>query len=557
MRRVTFVLLALVLLAQALVGPACAQENAGTQSWYEVDAINPGLGERPDEMDLSTPQSSVESFLAAGGADDWDTAAHILDLALIPEDEQAEVGPQRAEQLFTVIDRKIVVNWFQLLDRPDALDARAASESAMAGEPRRSLLLALVEMDGRPVSLRLNRLHVEGAEPVWLFSRQSVENLPALYALYGPSRLELALPEALRQPAFWNLRWWEVIALPLVISAALGLARLTYKLMSRGLGRDRRDSGAASLLVALRPPVILTVIAFTLAFCTQHLFVFSGRIDTLLSPLVAICFVAATIWAIINVADAIIDRLVSFDGDALTPTGSGQEKKREFATKVAAIRRAMIVVVTIAGVGVILREANLMQTLGFSLLASAGAFTLVLAFAARNILTNVMASLQIALNQSARIGDKIVYDGHLCSVERIHFTYVQLREWTGKRIVVPVVDFAAEPFENWMMREPSMIGEVRLRLAHDADVSKLRERYFAALDDIDDESEAAMSDDRGVYVAGHDAFGMEVLFMVPCPDPNTAWARICDVRERMLAEAADLAQDSRPVFPAISAADAG
>ncbi|MCE0504219.1 MULTISPECIES: mechanosensitive ion channel family protein [unclassified Roseivivax] len=549
-------ILRLVLLCLALVLPvAPAAQESGDTPWYQVEAINPGLGAAPDRIDRTTPQAAIESFLTAGRGDNWEAAAHLLDLAGWPEDEQAEVGPRLARQLFTVIDRKIVVNWYHLLDRPDALDARAAAESAMAGQPRRSLMLALVELDGRPVSLRLNRMQAPESDPVWLFSRQSVDNVPALYKLYGPSRLEALLPAPLRERAFWGLRWWEVIGLPLVLGLAVGLARLTYMAMSRGLGRTRRDEGSESILVALRPPMILAVVSTTLALFTQHFFLFSGRVDTLLSPLIAIGFVGATIWAVINLADTVMDRLLSFDGDALTATGEGQEKKRELATKVAAIRRATIVIVVIAGAGIILREANLMQTLGFSLLASAGAFTLVLAFAARNMLANIMASMQIALNQSARIGDKIVFQGHLCSVERIHFTYVQLREWTGKRIVVPVVDFAQEPFENWTMRDPAMIGEVRLRLAHDADVPALRERYYALLDHLDDRDEIAQKDDRGVYVAGHDAFGQEVLFMVPCPDPNTAWARICEVREGMLTEAARLAEDGRPIFPQVSAAE--
>ncbi|WP_149757639.1 mechanosensitive ion channel family protein [Roseivivax sediminis] len=554
MRPIIFVLTCLALLLPVAAG---AQQNAATTSWYEVEALNRGLGPAPVDLDRTTPQSTVESFLSLGRASRFEEAAHLLDLAGWPEDEQEEYGPRIAREFFTVIDRKVVVNWYQLLDRPDALDAQAASDSAMAGQPRRSLLMALVELDGRPISLRLNRMKVPDADPVWVISRQTVDNVPALYEAYGPSRLEAWLPDPLRTRAFWGLRWWEVIGLPLVIGLSVGLGRLTYRVMSRGLGRTRRDSGSDSFLVALRPPVILAVVASTLAICTQNVFLFSGRIDTLLSPLIAIGFVTATIWAIINVADAFMDRLISFDGDALTATGEGQERKREKATKVAAIRRGMIVVVVVAGAGIILREANLMNTLGFSLLASAGAFTLVLAFAARNMLSNVMASMQIALNQSARIGDKIVYDGHLCSVERIHFTYVQLREWTGKRIVVPVVDFADEPFENWTMRDPALIGEVRLRLAHDADVAALRRRYYEVLDGLDTDEEKALEVDRGVYVAGHDVFGQEVLFMVPCADPNSAWPRICEVRERILAAAAELATEAHPIFPKVSAMDAG
>ena len=555
MRR--FAALLVFVFVAALGVPVHAQENAATSSWYSLGILNPGLGPAPDDIDRTTPRSTVESFLALGRDNRWDDAAHLLDLAGWPDDEQRDVGAALARQLFVVIDRKIVVNWYQLLDRPDALDARAASETAMAGEPRRSLLLALVELGGRPISLRLNRVKEPARDPVWVFSRQTVDNVPDLYAVYGPSRLERWLPEPLLKRAFWNLRVWELIGLPVMIALAIALGRLTYAMMSRGLGRTRRDEGSTSILVALRPPAILVVVAGTLAICTKNLFLFSGRIDTVLSPMIAVGFVTATIWAIVNLADTIMDRLVSFDGDVLTEVGEGQERKRDMATKVAAIRRAMIVVVTIAGMGIILREANIMQTLGFSLLASAGAFTVILAFAARNMLANVMASLQIALNQSARIGDKIVYDGHLCSVERINFTFVQLREWTGKRIVVPVVDFVDEPFENWTMRDPALIGEVRLKLAHTADVDALRDRYFKLLDEIDSEDEKALETNRGLYVANHDAFGLEALFLIPCPDPNAAWARICEVRERMLAEAAEMQTEAKPIFPMLSPFEAG
>ena len=165
-----------------------------------------------------------------------------------------------------------------------------------------------------------------------------------------------------------------------------------------------------------------------------------------------------------------------------------------------------------------------------------------------------MASLQIAMNQSARIGDKIVFRDYLCSVERINFTYVQLRVWTGKRLVVPVVDFVDEPFENWTMQEPFLLMQVTLRLRHDADIEPLRDAYHAILDEMDEEEE--QRDSRGAYVSDHDVFGQHVLFLVPCQDPNTAWARACEVREKLLQEARKIDAETTPLFPQVQAMDA-
>ncbi|WP_353472566.1 mechanosensitive ion channel [Salipiger sp. H15] len=546
-------LLPLTLLALALVLPAPSRaQDEALDRWYETEMVNPGLGAAPQNIDRSTPRSSLESFLFRADDEDWEGAAHLLDLSSIEPGEQAELGPERARQFATLMDRKIMIDWYALRDRPDGVDA-LTKDAPMAGQPRRSLLLWYVKLGDRPVPIRINRVKPATGEPVWLVSRQTVQALPALAEAYGPTELEQALPAPLRERAFMGLRWWEVIALPLVLllTGIVGLA--VNRLMSRGLNRTHRDA-PYSMLVALRGPVTLAVVTTSMSLLTRQVFVFSGRIDTILSPLIILGFVAAVLWLVINVADVILNRLVKFDGDELSEMGEGQEQRRNIATRVSAARRAVIVLVVLVGAGIVISEASVMRSLGISLLASAGTATIILAYAGRNVLTNIMASMQIALNQSARIGDKVLFRDHLCSVERIHFTYVQLRVWTGQRLVVPVVDFVAEPFENWTMQEHFLIREVVLRLSHGARVDALRQRYEAILDDM--EGIADRPESRGVYVAKHDVFGQEVLFLIPCPDPNVAWALECEARERLLAAAQELDEAARPIFPDASAAEA-
>lgn len=543
--------LALLTLLLALPGPGRAQQGE-LDRWYEVEMVNPGLGNAPQNIDRSTPRAALESFLFRADAEDWESAAHLLDLSPIEPGEQAELGPERARQFATLMDRKIMVDWYDLRDRPDGVDART-KDAPMAGEPRRSLLLWYVKLGDRPVPIRINRVKPATGDPVWLVSRQTVQALPALAEAFGPTELEMALPAQLRERAFWGLRWWEVIALPLVLIATGFIGLLVNRLMSRGLNRTLRDA-PYSTLVALRGPTTLAVVTLTMSLLTRHVLVFSGRIDTILSPLLILGFVSTVLWLVINVADVILNRLVKFDGDELAEMGDGQEQRRNIATRVSAARRAVIVLVALVGAGIVISEASVMRSLGISLLASAGTATIILAYAGRNVLTNIMASMQIALNQSARIGDKVLFKGHLCSVERIHFTYVQLRVWTGQRLVVPVVDFVAEPFENWTMQEHFLIREVVLRLSHSADVEALRQRYEQILDDM--EGLADRPESRGVYVSGHDVFGKEVLFLIPCPDPNIAWSLECEAREQLLIAAQELDSTAQPIFPDARPAEA-
>ncbi|MDO6587646.1 mechanosensitive ion channel [Salipiger sp. 1_MG-2023] len=542
---------ALALLSLAFASLLAAQSSE-PERWYKVELINPGLGTAPQTVDRTTPRSSLESFMFRADAEDWDGAAHLLDLSALPASEQAVEGPKRAKAFATLLERKIMIDWYDLRDRPDGVDERG-SDTPLAGEPRRSLLLWYVKLNDRPIPIRINRIKPEVGDPAWLVSRQTVMALPALADAYGPTELELMLPEPLRTKAFWNLRWWEVIAFPLALAVTGLIGFVVNRALSRGFARTHRDA-PTSMLVAIRPPVTLAVMTMVMVLITHHVLVFSGRIDTILSPLLILGGVVAALWMIVNVADVILSRLVKFDGGELAEMGEGQEARRNIATRVSAARRMMIVIVVLVGAGITISEASVMRSLGLSLLASAGTATIILAYAGRNILTNIMASLQIALNQSARIGDRVLYDGQLCSVERIHFTYVQLRVWTGRRLVVPVVDFVSEPFENWTMRDPYMIREVVLHLSHGADVEPLRRAYHEILDSIEDIPDRPV--DRGVYVQRHDVFGQSVLFLVPAPDPNIAWALECEVRERLLQEARVIDDGAHAMFPSASPAEA-
>ncbi|EPX76023.1 mechanosensitive ion channel family protein [Salipiger mucosus] len=543
-RRLTFLAVAAVLLALVHVAPASAQEEGPPGSWFEIESLNAGLGTMPDGLDRTTPRSSLESFLIAARNGNWSAAMHMLDLSDIPRGDQPGEGRARAEDFLNLLERKIVINWLGVPDRPDGMSTRGPSNDPMAGVSRRSIALWYVDLGGRPMPIRINRVKPEGADPVWVLSRQTVDHLPALGQAFGPSELEQMLPGILRQHAFWGLRWWEVAGLPigLLITALAGW--ITHWLLSKGYNRNRRIA-PDSLLVAVRGPIVLLVMTVVLGLLSNRLFIFSGRIETVLSPLTILGVVAAVLWLVVNAADAILAKLVSFDGAELSAVGEGQEQRRSVATKVSAARRFLLVIIAVVGAGIVLNEASVMQSLGISLLASAGTITLLMAFAGRNILSNIMASLQISLNQSARIGDRIEYQGHICSVERINFTYVQLRIWTGKRLVVPVADFVAEPFENWTMQEQNNIFLVTLRLDHRADIRPLREAYHALLDrrGIRD------GDERGVLVTDHDVFGQTVLFLIPSDDPNEGWTFSCEMREALLTKAREIDSTAEPLFP--------
>ena len=526
-----------------------ALSAAQPSPYFEVDALNEGLGPTLVELDRDTPQGTVESLLDAAEAEDWERAAHLLNLAEFAPERQPLLGPITAEKLHEVLERKVIISWSQLLDRPDALDARATSSSAVGGQVRRSILLGVLDAGDRTVPIRLNRVKPGDGDPVWVFSRQTVENADALYALYGPSALELALPRALRREAVWGLMWWEVIGLPLTVALAVWSGIVTFRLTRWGA---RRAQGTWREIIwrSLRWPATLAAVTSVLWAATR-VFTFSGPIDAVLAPLVVLGYALAVVVFAVRALDAVLERLVTFEPMELS--SPGEAERRSWATSVSAIRRVILLIFVLVGLGLVLSSIGLFRTFGFSLLASAGALTIVLGFAARQVLGNILASLQIMLNRSARIGDQILYDGKWCTVERIHFTYVQLKVWTGVRIVVPVETFITDAFENWTHTDPQMTNTIHLKLAGTADVAAMRERFEEL---VRGEAEVVDPAAAAVLVTEQDALGQTVRFQFPSPDPTTGWYMECRIREALIAHAAALdAQGERATLPEGAASD--
>lgn len=500
---------------------------------YQVEQLQNAAGSAQTPLDLDTPMGLMESFMRAGEKEDWARAGAALDLANVdPAERQPE---QLTAQLYDLMHRSVAFDWATLPDRPDAVDTTTTSKDPMSGVARRSLTIGQLELSNRTVPIRLARVQAPGGEPVWVFSRQTVENVPALYAVYGPSKFEKNLPPALREQAFWTLAWWEVIALPLILFAGALAAALTYLAISRLRRRQDEDSKLYGVLQAIHLPATLLAFAGTFALVRLSFFRLSGPVKDLLDPLQLVLIIAAIIGIALSVIEALFDFATSQRTDELEAPDNNAD--RNFYTKMSAIRRIITVMILLAGIGFLLVASNLSSTLGFSIMASAGILGLVLAFAARKVLGDIMASVQIAFAQTARIGDAIRYDGQWCYVEKIGFTHLRLRTWDERRLIAPVSDFTNDSFENWTKEDASLMMHVELELDNRADVDALRQPFR---DFVENDEDVVDPGDAQCEVVAQNARAMTVRFMARAADPKCGWAMHCRLRERMLQVASEL-----------------
>ena len=147
---------------------------------------------------------------------------------------------------------------------------------------------------------------------------------------------------------------------------------------------------------------------------------------------------------------------------------------RQLGTRVDILSRVGVTMVIIVAIGTMLMTFPSIRALGTTVLASAGLAGIVVGLAARPLFENLVAGIQLALTQPMRIDDVVVVQNQFGRIEEIHTTYVVLRLWDLRRMVVPLSYFINTPFENWTRRTANLIGEVYLFADYAVDVEALR-----------------------------------------------------------------------------------
>ena len=240
----------------------------------------------------------------------------------------------------------------------------------------------------------------------------------------------------------------------------------------------------------------------------------------------SLCLILALTWAALKAITAIGDVIVS-----LNPAVEGRHHAaRRVETQARFLTRGLTVLVAIIGISTALMTFPSIRQLGTSLLASAGIGGLIIGFAARPVLSNLLAGLQIALSQPFRIEDVLKFKDEWCWVEEVTTTYVVLRTWDLRRLVVPLQWFIENPFENWTRRPTSLMGTVFMWLDYRMPVPPLRAEFERLL-----KADGAWDELIGttqVVDAGEHA--MQIRFLMSSTDSITLWHLRCRMREALL-----------------------
>src|SRR5918998_5701541 len=204
---------------------------------------------------------------------------------------------------------------------------------------------------------------------------------------------------------------------------------------------------------------------------------------------------------------------------------------RKHVTQVHVLRRAGGILIALVTAAAALMSFEAVRAYGVSLFASAGAASLVVGLAARPLLTNLIAGVQIAVTQPIRLEDAVIVEGEWGWVEEIASTYVVVRLWDWRRMVLPLSYFLEKPFQNWTRETGSLIGSVFLHVDYSVPVEAVR-RGLAGIPPPGPPWGGKVAN---LQVSDAKEWAVELRALVSARNAPQTWDLRCEVRERLVA----------------------
>lgn len=242
--------------------------------------------------------------------------------------------------------------------------------------------------------------------------------------------------------------------------------------------------------------------------------------------LLAVALIAAVTWTLRRAVLLVDEAVLGTDRAGADVTVS----QRALFTRVRMLRRVALVLISVFAFAAVLMLFEEVRDVGRSILASAGIAGIVLGIAAQRSLGNLLAGIQIAVTQPIRLGDQVLVEGDVGNVEEITLTYVVVRVWDQRRIVLPISYFIEKPFQNWTRVSTNMLSPLTMRVDFSLPLEGVR-AYLRR------EVEKSAFWDRkvfGLQVTNSDDRSMEIRVLASAPDSGASFNLQCELREKAI-----------------------
>jgi small-conductance mechanosensitive channel len=331
--------------------------------------------------------------------------------------------------------------------------------------------------------------------------------------------------------AGWSARqdwvlWLQVAG---ILVGALLLALLLHWMVFLILSRLARRSASKiddSLLRHARTPsrALFCVMAVLLVLPVLGL---TANAQEALQRLLSIALTGSVGWLAVRLTGVLRDVVeAKYDLKAATDV-----RARQTVTRVAILRRSLVALIAIVTLCLILMSIPSIRQVGVTLFASAGIAGLVAGLAARPAISNLIAGIQLAVTEPIRLEDSVIIEGEFGNVEEIRTTYVVVRLWDLRRMIVPLSYFFEKPFQNWTRATTDLLATVMLYVDYTVPVAKVREELQRVVKTTD------LWDGKvcKLQVTNCTEKSVELRVLLSALDAGRAWDLRCFVREQLIA----------------------
>ncbi|MGB7784975.1 MAG: mechanosensitive ion channel domain-containing protein [Salinimicrobium sp.] len=205
-------------------------------------------------------------------------------------------------------------------------------------------------------------------------------------------------------------------------------------------------------------------------------------------------------------------------------------RARKVYTQFNIIERIAIFVIVLVAIGLVLITFDGIQEIGVSILTSAGIAGIILGLSAQKVIGAILAGIQIAIAQPIRIDDVVIVEGEWGRVEEIKLTYVVVKIWDKRRLVLPSTYFIEKPFQNWTRTSSDILGTVYIYTDYDFPIEELRTEFTRLLES----TELWDGEVNVIQVTDVTEKTMQLRALMSASDASIAWDLRVFIREHLL-----------------------
>jgi len=268
----------------------------------------------------------------------------------------------------------------------------------------------------------------------------------------------------------------------------------------------------------LFPPLFLLL--------TLPLVVQSQSVVTPLNHMLAIWTIIGVSWLLLR----LFNILKSFILSRYEISAKDNLEARRMSTQLNVIQRVLGFLVVLVAASSILMTFDRVRQIGVSILASAGIAGIIVGFAAQRSIATLIAGIQIAITQPIRIDDVVIVENEWGWIEELTLTYVVVRIWDQRRLIVPITFFIEKPFQNWTRKTAELLGTVFIYADYRAPIDELRRELERIV------AETPLWDKRvaKIQVTNATEKTIELRALISAENSSDAWELRCLVREKLL-----------------------